>query len=91
MTNTSDGGTTLTLHDAAKLLAGGGMSTHDAEVLLANAIQQCELHANVKRWATEQWDGPLLPGNINPRETHIERSDLDAWRNSSDSNRPNAG
>ena len=35
---------------------------------------------NVKRWATEQWDGPLLPGNINPRETHIERSDLDAWR-----------
>lgn len=80
MTNTSDGGTTLTLHDAARLLAGGGMSAHDAEVLLANAIQQCELHANVKRWATEQWDGPLLPGNINPRETHIERSDLDAWR-----------
>jgi hypothetical protein len=37
-------------------------------------------HANVKHWATEQWDGALLPGNINPRETHIERSDLDAWR-----------
>jgi len=26
--------------------------------------------------------GPLLPGNINPRETHIERSDLEAWRRS---------
>jgi hypothetical protein len=80
MTNTTDSGTTLTLRDAAKLLAGEGMATHDAEVLLANAIQHCELHANVKRWATEQWDGALLPGNINPRETHIERSDLDAWR-----------
>ncbi len=80
MTNVSDHGTPLTLRDAAKLLAGEGMSAHAAEVLLANAIQHCELHANVKRWATEQWDGQLLPGNINPRETYIERSELDAWR-----------
>ena len=82
MTDATDRGTSLTLREAAKLLTGEGMSAHDAEVLLANAIQQYELHANVKRWATEQWDGPLLPGNINPRETHIERSDLDAWRSS---------
>ena len=80
MTNTSDRGTTLTLHDAAKLLAGGGMSTHDAEVLLANAIQQCELHANVKRWATEQWEGRQLPGNINRLETFIEAAELAAWQ-----------
>ena len=79
MTNATDRGTPLTLREAAKLLTGEGMSAHDAEVLLANAIQQCELHANVKRWATEQWDGPALPGNINARETYIERSDLDAW------------
>ena len=82
MTNTTDRDAPLTLRDAAKLLTGEGRSAHDVEVLLANAIQQCELHANVKRWATEQWDGRRLPGNINPRETHIERRDLDAWRSS---------
>ena len=70
MTNTSDRGTTLTLHDAANLLSGGGMSTHDAEVLLANAIQQCELHANVKRWATEQWDGPPAGQHQPARDPH---------------------
>ena len=70
----------LSLRDAARLLASQDLSAHDAEVLLANAIQHCELHANVKRWATEQWDGQGLPGNINPRETCIERSDLEAWR-----------
>lgn len=80
MSKATDNGTTLTLREAATLLAGEGMSVHDAEVVLANAIQHCELHANVKRWATEQWDGQMLPGNINPRETFIERSDLDAWR-----------
>lgn len=80
MSKATDNGTTLTLREAATLLAGEGMSMHDAEVALANAIQHCELHANVKRWATEQWDGQMLPGNINPRETFIERSDLDAWR-----------
>lgn len=80
MRNATENGAPLTLREAAKSLAGKGMSAHDAEVLLANAIQHCELHANVKRWATEQWDGPALPGNIDPRETYIERSDLDAWR-----------
>ena len=79
MTNATDRGTPLTLREAAKLLTGEGMSAHDAEVLLANAIQQCELHANVKRWATEQWEGRQLPGNINRLETWIARADLDAW------------
>ena len=78
--NTPDTAERLTLQDAARLLATA--SLHDAEVELAHAIEHGTLHANVKRWATEQWDGPLLPGNINPRETHIERSDLDAWRSS---------
>lgn len=83
MSNATDKGATLTLREAAKLLAGEGSSPHDAEVVLANAIQHGELHANVKRWATEQWDGQMLPGNIDPRETSIERADLDAWRSRS--------
>ena len=84
MSNATDTGATLTLREAAKLLAGEGMSPHDSEVVLANAIQHGELHANVKRWATEQWDGQMLPGNIDPRETRIERADLDAWRSARD-------
>ena len=83
MSNATDKGATLTLREAAKLLAGEGSSPHDAEVVLANAIQHGELHASVKRWATEQWDGHMLPGNIDPRETSIERADLDAWRSRS--------
>ena len=70
----------LSLHEAALSLASSPDAVHAIEVTLAHAIEHGDLHANVKRWATEQWDGPLLPGNINPRETHIERSDLDAWR-----------
>lgn len=69
--------TALTLHDAACLLAPA--SPHDAEVELAQAIEHGELHANVKRWATEQWEGRQLPGNINRRETWIERADFAAW------------
>lgn len=80
MNNATEVGNTLTLREAAKLLAGEGVSPHDAEVLLASAIQHGELHANVKRWATEQWDGQMLPGNIDPRETFIDRADLEAWR-----------
>lgn len=72
--------TTLTLQQAARLLAGEAMSQHDAEVMLADAIQHCALRANVKRWATEQWEGRQLPGNINRLETYIERADLEAWR-----------
>ena len=57
----------LSLHDAAQTLATGPDGHGD-------------LHANVKRWATEQWEGRQLPGNINRLETFIERTDLDAWQ-----------
>ncbi|MBS0543927.1 MAG: hypothetical protein JSR40_09375 [Proteobacteria bacterium] len=69
----------LTLLEAARLMMNDSLSEHDAEVLLANAIQRGELHANVKRWATEQWEGRQLPGNINRLETCIERGDFEAW------------
>lgn len=72
--------TALTLLEAARELAADPASLHDAEVALALAIQRGELHANIKRWATEQWEGRQLPGNINRLETFIERSDFDAWR-----------
>jgi len=71
---------TLTLHQAAQTLACGEEQVHAAEVELAHAIEHGELHANVKRWATEQWEGRQLPGNINRLETFIERSELDAWQ-----------
>lgn len=67
----------LTLHDAARLLPA--TSLHEAEIELAHAIEVGKLHANVKRWATEQWEGNHLPGNINRLETWIERSELEAW------------
>ncbi len=70
----------ITLLEAARLLATDAASVHDAEVALALAIQRGELHANIKRWATEQWEGRQLPGNINRLETYIERDDFDAWR-----------
>lgn len=69
--------TRLSLHDAARLLSPE--AAHDAEVELAHAIEHGELRASVKRWATEQWEGRQLPGNINRLETWIERADLDAW------------
>lgn len=72
----------LTLIEAAQLLAVPGSDQHDAEMLLAEAIESGNLHASVKRWATEQWEGRLLPGNINRRETYIERADLLAWQGS---------
>jgi hypothetical protein len=75
--NTPDTAERLTLQDAARLLATA--SLHDAEVELAHAIEHGTLHANVKRWATEQWEGRQLPGNINRLETWIARADLDAW------------
>jgi hypothetical protein len=71
---------TLTLHQAAQMLANGEDEVHQAEVALAHAIEHGELHANVKRWATEQWEGRQLPGNINRLETFIEPSELDAWQ-----------
>jgi hypothetical protein len=71
--------TALTLLDAARRMVSALVSEHDAEVMLARAIEHGELRADVKRWATEQWEGKQLPGNINRLETWIERSDLDAW------------
>jgi hypothetical protein len=70
----------LSLRDAAQVLAPSADAQHDVEVALAHAIEHGELHANVKRWATEQWEGRQLPGNINRLETFIERSELDAWQ-----------
>lgn len=70
----------LSLHDAAQTLAAGPDAQHEIEVALAHAIEHGELRANVKRWATEQWEGRQLPGNINRLETFIERADLAAWQ-----------
>ncbi len=70
----------LSLHEAAQLLAASPEAAHDLEVRLAHAIEHGELHANVKRWATEQWEGRQLPGNINRLETFIGRPELDVWQ-----------
>lgn len=72
--------TSLSLQEAAQRIAGSTAAVHDAEVSLAQAIEHGELPANVKRWATEQWEGRQLPGNINRRETFIEISALEAWQ-----------
>lgn len=71
---------TLTLHQAAQTLACTKDKVHATEVELASAIEHGDLQANVKRWATEQWQGQQLPGNINRLETLIERSELSAWQ-----------
>lgn len=70
----------VSLHEAAQRLASGPDAQHDIEVALAHAIEHGNLHANVKRWATEQWEGRQLPGNINRLETYIAQSELDAWQ-----------
>lgn len=67
------------LQMAAQLITTPALSVHDAEVLLAEAIERGELHADIKRWATEQWEGSQLPGNLNRRETFIELDALQAW------------
>jgi len=67
------------LQEAAQQLASATLSAHAAEVMLAEAIEHGELHADIKRWATEQWEGKQLPGNLNRLETFIERSALEAW------------
>lgn len=74
--------TTLSLREAAQVIATESLPVHEAEVKLIRAIERGELHANVKRWATEQWEGNQLPGNFNTRETFIERADLEAWQES---------
>jgi hypothetical protein len=70
----------MTLIEAAQQLVSDSCDVHGAEVLLAQAIESGDLTANVKRWATEQWAGRQLPGNINARETFVEPADLRAWR-----------
>lgn len=72
--------TALSLHQLALQLASGPDDVHAQEVRLAHAIEHGELHANVKRWATEQWEGKQLPGNINRLETWIEPAELAAWQ-----------
>ena len=69
----------LSLHEAALSMASSPDAVHAIEVSLAHAIEHGDLHANVKRWATEQWEGQQLPGNINRRETFITHNKLDAW------------
>lgn len=63
-------------------MATDSLSVHDAEVNLIHAIEHGNLTANIKRWSTEQWDDMKLPGNIDARETLIERADLEAWQKS---------
>lgn len=72
--------TSISLHAAANEMCGSADDIHDREVALAHAIKHGELAANVKRWATEQWEGRQLPGNINRLETFIERAELAAWQ-----------
>lgn len=72
----------LSLIEAAQLLSVAIESEHQTEVMLAEAIERGELRADIQRWATEQWHGKQLPGNINWLETYIERKDLDAWLSS---------
>lgn len=72
--------TSISLYAAASEICASPDDIHDCEVALAHAIEHGELTANVKRWATEQWEGRQLPGNINRLETFIERANLAAWQ-----------
>ena len=78
--NTQTESARLSLHQAALTLARGADQVQAVEIALARAIEHGELPANVKRWATEQWEGQMLPGNLNRLETFIARRDLDAWQ-----------
>lgn len=60
-------------------LSTTSLSVHACEVMLAQAIENAELCGNVKRWATEQWAGQQLPGNIHRLETFIAPADLAGW------------
>jgi len=72
--------TAISLHEAARQLSSRPDDVRETEVALAQAIEHGELHANVKRWATEQWEGRQLPGNVNRLETFIDPAELDAWQ-----------
>lgn len=80
MTEKQELKTMLSLHEAAQLLTSERVSVRDAEVILVHAIEHAELHADIKRWVTEQWDSKDLAGNINSRRTFIERADLETWQ-----------
>ncbi len=69
----------LTLQEAALRMPGHQDKTHEAETLLAEAIEHGNLPASIQRWATEQWQGGRLPGNLNPLTTTIREADLNAW------------
>ena len=69
----------LTLHEAALRMPGYQDKTHEAETLLAEAIEHGNLPASIQRWATEQWQGKQLPGNLNRLTTTIRESDLNNW------------
>mgnify|MGYP001388101549 CR=1 FL=1 len=73
------GKATLSLHEAARLMAGDGAAVREVEGALAHAIESGALAADVVRWATEQWDGERLEGNIDRMRTHVERRDLETW------------
>lgn len=70
---------TLTVHEAALLIASPGLSAEAAEMQLSHAIDRGELAASITRWATEQWDGERLEGNIDRARTRLARCDLDRW------------
>ncbi len=69
--------TRLSLHQAARLVAG--KSLRATENALIEAIERGELAADVVRWATEQWDGDRLEGNLDHRRTTLSRADLERW------------
>lgn len=69
----------LSVHEAAMLLASDEGGQRAAELRLAHAIDHGDLRANICRWATEQWQGDGLPGNIDRMRTFVDRVDLDAW------------
>lgn len=69
----------LSLLQAAQRISPNFSSIRDAELALAQAIEHGDLRANIQRWATEQWSGKNLPGNLNHLETFLDESDLDAW------------
>lgn len=69
----------LSVHEAAILIAADTDAIRDAEVRIASAIEHGNLHADIFRWATEQWLGDGLPGNIDRMRTFVQRADLDAW------------
>ena len=69
----------LTLQEAALLIPGHRGNAHEAESLLAEAIEYGNLPASIQRWASEQWQGKQLPGNLNPLTTTIDEAELNAW------------